>query len=77
MNNLPVQRHYKQKKPQTQRGFDRIDRAILYYKADVAVSKGTLNGLEVAIDFLDQATSLEPDDIEAELIEKKKKVFVN
>ena len=52
---------------------NRIDRAILYYKADVAASKGTLNGLEVAIEFLDQAASLEPDDIEAELIEKKKK----
>jgi hypothetical protein len=52
---------------------NRIDRAILYYKADVAAGKGTLNGLEVAIEFLDQAASLEPDDIEAELIEKKKK----
>jgi len=52
---------------------NRIDRAILYYKADVAASRGTLNGLEVAIEFLDQAASLEPDDIEAELIEKKKK----
>ncbi|MBW2410116.1 MAG: hypothetical protein JRF72_09990 [Deltaproteobacteria bacterium] len=52
---------------------NRIDRAILYYKADVAASKGTRNGLEVAIEFLDQTASLEPDDIEAELIEKKKK----
>ena len=52
---------------------NRIDRTILYYKADVAASKGTLKGLEVAIEFLDQAASLEPDDIEAELIEKKKK----
>ena len=52
---------------------NRIDRAILYYKADVAASKGTRKGLEVAIEFLDQAASLEPDDIEAELIEKKKK----
>ena len=50
---------------------NRIDRAILYYKADVAASKGTLNGLEMAIEFLDQAASLEPDDIEAELIDKK------
>ncbi|MGD8521897.1 MAG: hypothetical protein PVF56_12190 [Desulfobacterales bacterium] len=52
---------------------NRIDRAILYYKADVAASKGTRNGLEVAIKFLDQAASLEPDEIEAELIAKKKK----
>jgi hypothetical protein len=52
---------------------NRIDRTILYYKADVAASKGTLKGLEVAIEFLNQAASLEPDDIEAELIEKKKK----
>ncbi len=52
---------------------NRIDRVILYYKADVAASKGTAAGLEAAIGFLDQAASLEPDDIEAELIEKKKK----
>lgn len=52
---------------------NRIDRLILYYKADVAASKGTLDGLEVALEFLDQAASLEPDDIETELIEKKKK----
>jgi hypothetical protein len=52
---------------------NRIDRVILYYKADVAASKGTAVGLEAAIGFLNQAASLEPDEIEAELIEKKKK----
>jgi hypothetical protein len=54
---------------------NRIDRVILYYKADVAASKGSITSLEAAINFLDQAASLEPDDIESELIEKKKKAF--
>ena len=54
---------------------NRIDRVILFYKADVAASKGSIEGLEAAIAFLDQAAALEPDDIEAELIEKKKKNF--
>ena len=52
---------------------NRIDRVILYYKADVAASRGSVGGLESAIEFLDQAASLEPDEIEAELIEKRKK----
>jgi hypothetical protein len=54
---------------------NRIDRVILYYKADVAASKGSIASLEAAVDFLDQAASLEPDDIESELIEKKKKAL--
>ena len=54
---------------------NRIDRVILYYKAEVAASKGSIASLEAAIDFLDQAATLEPDDIESELIEKKKKAF--
>jgi len=52
---------------------NRIDRGILYYKADVAASRGTFTALEAAMGFLDQAAALDPDEIEAELIEKKKK----
>lgn len=54
---------------------NRIDRVILYYKADVAASKGSVASLEAAVDFLDQAASLGPDDIEAELIGKKKQAI--
>lgn len=51
---------------------NRIDRLILFYKADVAATKGTRAGLETALDYLDQAAELNPDEIETELIEKKK-----
>jgi hypothetical protein len=54
---------------------NRIDRVILYYKAEVAASRGSIASLEAAVDFLDQAASLEPDDIESELISKKKQAF--
>jgi hypothetical protein len=52
---------------------NRIDRVIFYYRADVAASRGTFTALEAAMGFLDQAAALHPDEIEAELIEKKKK----
>jgi hypothetical protein len=45
---------------------------ILFYKADVAAIKGTRSGLEKALDYLDQAAKLNPDEIETELIKKKK-----
>ena len=51
---------------------DQIDRMILLYKADVAATKGTRSGLEAALDYLDQAAALNPDEIETELIKKKK-----
>ncbi len=51
---------------------NQIDRMILLYKADVAAIKGTRSGLETALDYLDQAAQLNPDEIEAELIKKKK-----
>jgi len=54
---------------------NRIDRVILYYKADVAAGTGSIASLEAAVDFLDQAAALEPDDIESELIEKKKQAI--
>ncbi len=49
-----------------------IDRLILLYKADVAATKGTRSGLEAALGYLDQAARLNPDEIETELIKKKK-----
>ena len=38
----------------------------------MAATKGTLSGFETALDYLDQAAKLNPDEIEAELIQKKK-----
>lgn len=54
------------------RRINQIDRMILLYKADVAAIKGTRSGLETALDYLDQAAELNPDEIETELIKKKK-----
>jgi hypothetical protein len=51
---------------------NQIDRVILFYKADVAATKGTRTGFETALDYLDQAAKLNPDEIETELIQKKK-----
>jgi hypothetical protein len=51
---------------------NQIDRLILLYKADVAATKGTRSGLETALDYLEQAAKLNPDEIETELIQKKK-----
>ena len=49
-----------------------IDRLILLYKADVAATRGSRAGLEMALKYLDQAAELNPDEIETELIQKKK-----
>jgi hypothetical protein len=38
----------------------------------VAAIKGTRSGFETAMDYLDQAAKLNPDEIETELIRKKK-----
>ena len=51
---------------------NQIDRLILLYKADVAATKGTRSGFETALDYLDQAAELNPDEIETDLIQKKK-----
>ena len=51
---------------------NQIDRLILLYKADVAATKGTRAGFETALAYLDQAAELNPDEIETELIQKKK-----
>jgi hypothetical protein len=54
---------------------NQIDRLILFYKADVATTKGTRAGLEAALEYLDQVAKLNPDDIESELIKKKKELI--
>jgi len=54
---------------------NRIDRLTLFYKADVAASKSSVADLERALVFLDEAAQLDPDEIEAELIEKKKQAI--
>ena len=51
---------------------NQIDRLILFYKADLAATKGTRSGFETALEYLDQAAELNPDEIETELIQKKK-----
>ena len=51
---------------------NQIDRLILFYKADVAATKGSRAGLEAALDYLNQAAELNPDDIEKEIINKRK-----
>ena len=51
---------------------NQIDRLILFHKADVAATKGTRTGFETALEYLDQAAKLNPDEIETELIKKKK-----
>ncbi len=48
-----------------------IDLMILLYKADVASSKGGVAGLETATKYLQQASALNPDEIETKLIEQK------
>ncbi len=51
---------------------NQIDRMILFYKAEVAATKGTRAGLEAALGYLEDAAELNPDEIENELIQKKK-----
>jgi len=48
-----------------------IDRLTLLYKADVAASRGTTDGYRNALAFLQQAQTLNPDEIEANLIQEK------
>ncbi len=57
------------------RRINQIVRLILLYKADVAAARGTRNALESALGYLDQAAGLNPDEIETELIQKKKDVY--
>jgi hypothetical protein len=50
---------------------DRIDRMVLLYKADIAVSKDTITELKAALEYLNRSSSLGPDAIESELIRHK------
>ncbi len=56
---------------------NQIDRMVLFYKADVAVTKGSRTDLKAALDYLDQAAGLNPAEIETELIQKKKTSILN
>ena len=55
---------------------NRIERMTLFYKADVAASRGSAAGLEAALGFLDEAAKLNPSEIESELIRKKKEAIL-
>jgi len=48
-----------------------IELMILFYKADVAAGKATLAGLKDAKDYLDQATALSTNDLQADMINQK------
>lgn len=50
---------------------DRIDRMVLLYKADIAISKDTVTELKAALEYLNRAKTLGPDAIESELIRLK------
>ena len=50
---------------------DNIDRLILTYKADVAASRGTIDDLTAAIDFLEDADKLTTDEAQEALIAQK------
>lgn len=50
---------------------NKIDRMVLIYKADIALSKGTISELKTALEYLKRASLLGPDEIESELIKHK------
>jgi len=50
---------------------DKIDRMVLLYKADIAISKDTITELKAALEYLNRSSSLGPDAIESELIKHK------
>jgi hypothetical protein len=50
---------------------DSIDRTVLLYKADFAAARGTIEDLESAVQYLNQAAALSPDGPEANLIQQK------
>ena len=50
---------------------NRIDRMVLLYKADIAVSRDTIPELKTALEYLSRATSLGPDEIDSALIKQK------
>ena len=50
---------------------NRIERMVLLYKADIAISKDTIIELKAALEYLKRSSSLGPDAIESELIRQK------
>jgi len=50
---------------------NKIDRMVLLYKADIAVSKDTIPELKTALEYLNRANALGPDEIESGLIQQK------
>jgi hypothetical protein len=50
---------------------NKIDRMVLLYKADIAVSKDTIPELKTALEYLNRANSLGPDEMESGLIQQK------
>lgn len=50
---------------------NKIDRMVLIYKADIAVSKDTISELKTALEYLNRANALGPDEMESGLIQQK------
>jgi len=50
---------------------NKIDRMVLLYKADIAVSKDSISELKTALEYLNRANSLGPDEMESGLIQQK------
>ncbi len=50
---------------------NKIDRMVLHYKADIAVSKETIPELKTALEYLNRANTLGPDEMESGLIQQK------
>jgi hypothetical protein len=44
---------------------------VLLYKADIAVSKDTITELKTALEYLNRANALGPDEMESGLIQQK------
>jgi len=50
---------------------NRIERMVLHYKADIAISKDTITELKAALEYLNRAKTLGPDAMESDLIRLK------
>lgn len=50
---------------------NKIDRMVLEYKADIAIDKDTIPELKTALEYLNRANTLGPDEIESGLIQQK------
>ncbi|MDP2863641.1 MAG: hypothetical protein Q8N95_12700 [Desulfobacterales bacterium] len=50
---------------------NKIDRMVLLYKADIAVSKDSIPELKTALEYLNRANTLGPDEMESGLIQQK------